>query len=166
MHFDASIIRFRDRHETYRNMSRFSYRGNAERPVGSGRLVLRSLVAWTAGGDSLPAQHLIYLGGPTSAPGYEFHQFSGRAGASQRFEIQFPVPFASFSLGRYGRTPASITLAPFANAAWVDRAGWHPSAGIGALAIFDLLRFDVARGLRDGRWTFSVDVSREFWSIL
>jgi hypothetical protein len=166
MHFDASIIRFRDRPETYRNMSRFSYRGNAERPVGSGRLVLRSLVAWTAGGDSLPAQHLIYLGGPTSAPGYEFHQFSGRAGASQRFEIQFPVPFASFSLGRYGRTPASITLAPFANAAWVDRAGWHPSAGIGALAIFDLLRFDVARGLRDGRWTFSVDVSREFWSIL
>jgi hypothetical protein len=166
MHFDASIIRLRDRHETYRNMSRFSYRGNAERPVGSGRLVLRSLVAWTAGGDSLPAQHLIYLGGPTSAPGYEFHQFSGRAGASQRFEIQFPVPFASFSLGRYGRTPASITLAPFANAAWVDRAGWHPSAGIGALAIFDLLRFDVARGLRDGRWTFSVDVSREFWSIL
>ena len=166
MHFDASMMRFRDRHETYREMSRFSYRGNAERPIGSGRLVLRSLAAWAAGGDSLPAQHLVYIGGPSSAPGYEFHRFAGRAGASQRFEVQFPVPFASFSLGRYGRTPASITLAPFANAAWVDRTGWHPSAGIGALTIFDLLRFDVARGLRDGRWMFSVDVSREFWSIL
>jgi hypothetical protein len=38
--------------------------------------------------------------------------------------------------------------------------------GVGALTIFDLLRLDVARGLRDGRWTFSVDVSREFWAIL
>ena len=165
-HFDASVIQFRDRRETYRNMSRFSFSGNAERPVGSARLVLRSLAAWNAGGDSLPAQHLVYIGGPTSAPGYEFHQFAGRAGASQRFEIQVPIPFPSFSLGRYGRTPASMTLAPFANAAWVNRAGWRPSAGISALTIFDLLRFDVARGLRDGRWTFSVDVSREFWPIL
>jgi hypothetical protein len=38
--------------------------------------------------------------------------------------------------------------------------------GVGALTIFDLLRFDISRGLRDGRWTFSVDVSRDLWSIL
>jgi hypothetical protein len=32
--------------------------------------------------------------------------------------------------------------------------------------VFDVLRFDVARGLRNGRWTFSVDVGRDFWSVL
>ncbi len=41
-----------------------------------------------------------------------------------------------------------------------------PSVGLGALSFFDLLRVDVARGLRDGRWTFSIDLSRDFWSIL
>ena len=165
-HLEGSAIQFRDSSESYRNMSRFALRGTAERPVGRSRFVSRSFAAWVAGGESLPPQHLVYIGGPTSAPGYEFHQFAARAGASQRVEIQMPVPFISFPLGRYGKTPASMTLAPFANAAWVDRQGWHPSLGIGVLTIFDLLRFDVARGFNEGRWTFSVDVAREFWSIL
>jgi hypothetical protein len=77
-------------------------------------------------------------------------------------------------LGRFGRTPGSITLAPFATAVWVDnspafkaaRQGWYPAVGLGALTVFDVLRFDVARGLRQGRWTFSVDVGKDFWSVL
>jgi hypothetical protein len=166
LHADASLIEFRGDSSDYRDMSRFTLRGNFERPVGSSRIVFRSFAAWIAGGDSLPAQHLVYQGGPTSAPGYSYHQFAARAAASQRAEIQFPVPFKSFSLGRYGKTPAKMTLAPYGNAAWIDGFGWHPSVGIGALTIFDMLRFDVARGLRDGRWTFSVDVSRDLWSIL
>ena len=36
----------------------------------------------------------------------------------------------------------------------------------GLLIIHDLLRFDVARGMRDGRWTFGVDFARAFWSVL
>ena len=184
LHFDASLIQYRGDETSYRDMTRFAARGNLERPIGSSRFVARSIAAWVAGGESVPAQHLAFIGGPTSAPGYVFHQFAGRAAISQQFEIQFPVPFASMSLGRYGKTPASITLAPFANFAWVNKAtharasseslallapprsGWHPSLGMGALTIFDLVRFNVARGLRDGRWTFSVDVSRDLWSIL
>lgn len=166
LHADGSLIQYNAFQNDYRNLSRVSLRGNFERPIGSSRIVLRSLAGWMAAGDSLPPQHMVYLGGPMSAPGYLYHQFASRAGVSQRAEIQFPVPFPSFSLGRYGKTPASITLAPFANGAWADRLGWHPSVGIGALTIFDLLRFDVARGLRDGRWSFSVDVSRDLWSIL
>ena len=85
-----------------------------------------------------------------------------------------PAPFFSIPLGRYGRAPGSMTLAPFATAVWVDRSpaftyprqGWYPSLGIGALTLFEVLRFDVARGLRSGRWTFSVDVARDFWSVL
>ncbi len=45
-------------------------------------------------------------------------------------------------------------------------SGWYPSVGVGVLSLFDLLRIDLARGLRDGRWTFGLDVSRDFWSIL
>jgi hypothetical protein len=41
-----------------------------------------------------------------------------------------------------------------------------PAVGLGAIGLFNLLRADVARGLRDGRWMFSVDVTRDFWRIL
>ncbi len=45
--------------------------------------------------------------------------------------------------------------------------GFYPSFGAAYLTPFDLLRFEVARGTaRGGRWTFSVDISPEFWSIL
>jgi hypothetical protein len=184
LHAEASFIRYRAMRDDARTMSRFVFRGSLERPVAKGRLVSRTLAAWIAGDDEVPAQNLIFLGGPTTGPGYGFHQFSARSGLSQRIEVQVPVPFKSFGLGRYGRTPASITIAPYANAVWVDgvresrvprsslallrgdRSGWHPSFGIGVLSVFELLRLDVARGTRDGRWSFSVDVSREFWPIL
>jgi hypothetical protein len=54
---------------------------------------------------------------------------------------------------------------------WVDGQGgpthgWHAAVGLGVLAFFDQLRVDVARGDRNGRWTFSVDLSRALWPIL
>ncbi|HEY6088339.1 MAG TPA: hypothetical protein VD771_00990 [Gemmatimonadaceae bacterium] len=145
-----------------------------ERPLGTSRLVLHTIAAGVFSGDTLPAQHLVYLGGPTSGPGYEFHEFVGRGGVSQRIEFRFLAPFVPIPLGRYGRAPGSITLAPFATAVWIDRSapftrtrqGWYPAIGLGALSVFEVLRLDVARGLRKGRWTFSVDVGRDFWSVL
>jgi hypothetical protein len=124
--------------------------------------------------SSLPPQELVYLGGPVTGPGYDFHAFAARAGASQRLELRTPVPFPSISLGRYGRAPARATLAPYAHTVYVARPasfrsaqrGWSPALGAGAYVFFDLVRFDVARGLRDGRWTFSVDVTRDFWRVL
>ncbi len=145
-----------------------------QKPIGSTRFVSHTVAAGIFSGDTLPAQHLVYLGGPTTDPGYEFHEFVGRGGVSQRLEYQFLAPFVPIPLGRFGRTPATITLAPFATAVWIDRSapfkparqGWYPALGLGALTVFDVLRFDVARGLRHGRWTFSVDVGRDFWSVL
>ena len=146
-----------------------------ERPLDRARLVLQTSVAVTAGAD-LPPQEFVYLGGPTTAPGYDFHELVSRFGVSQRVEARFPIPFAAFSLGRYGNSGRRATLAPFANTAYLARvepalasgrqAGWYPSVGVGLLTLFDLVRFDVAKGLRDGRWSFSVDVIRDFWSIL
>jgi hypothetical protein len=145
-----------------------------ERPFGSSRLLLHTIAAGVLTHDSIPAQHLVFLGGPTSGPGYDFHEFIGRAGVSQRLEWRFLAPFVPIPLGRYGKAPGTITLAPFATAVWIDRSaafkaarqGWYPALGLGALTVFDVIRFDVARGLRDGRWTFSVDIGRDFWSVL
>ena len=145
-----------------------------EKPFGSKRLLFHTIAAGVVSGDSVPAQHLAFLGGPTSGPGYEFHEFVGRAGVSQRIEWRFLAPFVPIPLGRYGRAPGTITLAPFATAVWIDRSapfkparqGWYPSIGLGALTLLDVIRFDVARGLRRGRWTFSVDIGRDFWSVL
>jgi len=144
---------------------------DADRAFGARRLVLRTTLAGTVGAD-VPPQRLVYLGGPTTAPGYRFHELVGRYGASQRVELQTPIPFPALSLGRFGSTGRTATLAPFAHAAYVGGLslgapdGLYPSVGVGLLTLFDLLRVDVARGLRDGRWTFSVDASRDFWGIL
>jgi hypothetical protein len=157
---------------------------HVERPFGQTRLVSHSLIAAASGSRGIPAQELVYLGGPTTAPGYEYHELVGAVGLSQRLEWQLPVPFVAVPLGRFGRAPAQVTLAPFAQIALVRgehdpvrriplapsnvprRAGGYPSVGVGLVTLFDLVRFDVARGLRSGRWAFSVDVSRDFWRIL
>ena len=148
---------------------------HVERPFGAIRLVGRTSAAVGIGSD-LPRQEFVYLGGPTTAPGYEFHELVGRIGGSQRLEARIPVPFVALSLGRYGNTGRSATLTPFFHTAYIARldsasaavrgAGWYPSVGVGLLTVFDLLRFDVAKGVRDGRWSFSVDVIRDFWPIL
>jgi hypothetical protein len=145
-----------------------------EKPVGSSRFIWHTVAAGVFGHDTVPAQHLVYLGGPTTGPGYDFHEFVGRGGISQRIEYRFLSPFVPIPLGRFGTAPGTVTLAPFATAVWVNRSapfkparqGWYPSLGLGALTVFDVLRLDVARGLRNGRWTFSVDVGRDFWSVL
>jgi hypothetical protein len=149
---------------------------DTERPFGTLRLVARTTLASTMGSD-LPPQEFVYLGGPTTAPGYEFHELVGRFGATQRIEGRFRIPFVALSLGRWGNTGRSATVAAFVHTAYIARVvkpepsgsrpvGWYPSLGIGLLSLFDLVRFDAAKGLRDGRWTFSVDVIRDFWSIL
>jgi hypothetical protein len=124
--------------------------------------------------SQVPPQKHFFLGGSVSAPGYNYHEFAGTSAANLRTEWRLPVPFPSIALGRYGKTPASATLSPFVGsayvadpAAWSDRAaGFYPYAGVGLSMFFDILHVNVGRGLRDGRWTFSFDIMREFWSIL
>ena len=161
---------------TAREFGRVAMWAHVERPFGAIRLVSRTSAAAGIGSD-LPPQEFVYLGGPTTAPGYEFHELVGRIGGSQRLEARLPVPFFALPLGRYGNTGSAATLAPFLHTAYIARLdrtapagqrplGWYPSVGVGLLTVFDLLRFDVAKGVRDGRWSFSVDVIRDFWPIL
>jgi len=120
-----------------------------------------------------PPQELIYLGGPTTGPGYDYHSIVSTRAFSEHIELRVPAPFIPFSLGRFGRVPGRGSFAPFVHVIGATREGaitnglyLYPSVGAGFLTPFDLLRIDVARGLRNGRWTFSIDVTRQFWSVL
>lgn len=147
------------------------------RPFRTMRFESRTYAAGVSSARNVPIQDLVFLGGPVTSPGYDFHALAGRFGFSQRLELQLPVAVPSFALGRYGRTPARSPLSLFATMAGIshpvalsNRAtlgrGIFPSVGVGLSPLFELIRFDVARGLRDGRWSFYFDVNRDFWSVL
>lgn len=139
-------------------------------PAGGTTLHLETH-AGIAGGDAVPSQELVRLGGIISGPGFSYHQFVGKEALSQRVEWRVPVPFISIPLLGYGRSPARATLAPYGHLACVgDREGGEPgcfpSLGLGFSAIYDLVRFDVAYGFREGGWKFGVDAGRALWGIL
>ncbi len=144
-----------------------------EKPLGADRLAMRTAAAGVVGPD-VPYQELIFLGGPVSAPGYDYHQLSARAVVSERIEWRHPLFAIPLSLGRYGHLRMPVTLAPFGQVIGtlspsrnsVTPEGWFGTVGVGVLTVFDLIRIDVARGLRNGRWTFSLDFSRDLWRIL
>jgi hypothetical protein len=157
-----------------------------ERPFGRTRLVSQTVAAAVTGSAAVPIQELVLFGGPVTAPGYDFHSLAGTRGVSQRVELRFPVPFPAVPLGRFGRVPGEATLAPFGGIAHttglpvgtalrhtqpgtsieLTRGGSFPFAGVGISTLFDLLRFEIARGFNDGRWIFSVDLGRDLWRIL
>jgi hypothetical protein len=165
--------------------ARFAFDAEIERPFGGTRLVSRSiggavfyvqpalaLATATAGSgtSAVLAQDWFYFGGPITAPGYDYHSLDADHVMSQRLEFRFPVPFWPISLGRFGHSAASLTIAPYVSAVALEGGrrtdGVYSSAGVGVLTLFDVIRFDVARGLRRGRWIFSVDANRMFWPVL
>ncbi len=150
-----------------RGTARLEYRVG----LGSGTLVASTFAGIS--NDALP-QDLIRAGGPVTGPGYGAHQFVSTALGWQRLEWQLPVPFPTIPIGRWGRSPGKATVAPLAaivvqnepDVTGRRHMGGYPTVGAGLLVFFDLIRFDVARGLRNGRWTFGVDLTRDLWRIL
>lgn len=167
-------------------ITRLSVDFAAEKPMGEHRVVARTVAAMVRGSDGLTAEDLVFFGGPLSGSGYGYHEIVGTGGFSQRLEWQTPVSFFPVSLGRFGRAPARAIVAPFCQVIGIrgldgsatsqrfirgpvgqDRpSGFYPAVGVGLLSFFDVLRLDVARGLRAGRWTFSVDLTRDLWGML
>jgi hypothetical protein len=148
-------------------------------------LKLGTLRSWNAfasvGPDSVPAQEMVYFGGPVSAPGFPYHALRGKWGYAHRLEWKIPVPFPRIPLGRFGATPARATFVPYGSLAAINvglcaPAGvtpvacgtWiRPSVGVGLFTFYDVVRFDVAMGLaKQGRFMFGFDVAKQFWSIL
>jgi hypothetical protein len=131
------------------------------------------------GRGTVAPQQWLLAGGPTSGPGYDVHAFAGEAIATVRAEWRAAVPFVRVPLRQFGRAPGRVVLVPFVHAVGLGAAapyspvtgtrrvnGLYPAVGLGGLFVFDLLRIDVARGLRDGRWMVNFDVDRSFWGIL
>jgi hypothetical protein len=191
----SSILASRQFAEEASSTYRLAAQARIERPIGRFRLATATTIAGVHiandGGPVIDmAQDLVYLGGPISAPGYPFHSIVTDAAASEHIEWRMPAPFIPFSLGRFGRVPSQGTLALYAHAvvanqfdqAFVILPGgpipnpgrptgasenFYPAVGAAFVLPFDVIRIDVARGLaQGGRWTFNIDVSREFWPIL
>lgn len=146
-----------------------------DQPVGKPLLHLETHAA-VVGGGAAPSQELVRLGGMVTGPGNTYHQFAARYGISQRAELRVLVPFFAIPLLKYGKSPAQATLAPYGTLVCVaDRVaqaggsaenGCYPSVGVGFMMLFDMLRFDVAYGFREGGWRFGVDFGRFLWGIL
>ena len=148
-------------------------RFSRERPTNVLRLAAVGALAGATGNDPLPAQALVYLGGPVSGPGYNYHAFRARRAVGLHAEYGVSIPFPAVPLGRYGRSPSSARLLPFAHMVAIGAAapesqhaaGWYPALGVAFEFFFDLLRVETARGLHDGRWTFSFDLSEGFRAV-
>jgi hypothetical protein len=171
----VSRARFEDGPRVFEDVSfvRGSVVAELERVFGAERFVARTIAAAVVGRDA-PRQAQVFFGGPVSGPGYDYHELGSNAGVAERLEWRQPMTSVPVSLGRFGHVQMPVVLAPFIHLVWLDHrlsdastaGGWFPSAGVGVLTLFDVMRFDVARGLRGGRWTFAVDLTREFWRIL
>lgn len=184
-------LAFDDGAQTYRGAAQ----ARIERPIGRFRLATATTLAGLQFARDYYAddldQDLVYLGGPISAPGYDFHSIVTNGAISEHVEWRMPAPFIPFSLGRFGRVPAQGTFALYGHAVLANRfrnvtiprfvpivplppprpigssESFYPALGVAYVLPFDIVRLDVARGLaRGGRWTFYIDVSREFWPIL
>lgn len=146
-----------------------------DRPVGRPLLHLETH-GGAVGGGAVPSQELVRLGGMVTGPGNEYHQFAARYGISQRVELRAPIPFVALPIPWLGKSEKEATLAPYGTAVCVaDRVsqsggsaenGCYPSLGLGFMMLYDMLRFDVAYGFREGGWQFGVDFGRFLWGIL
>ncbi len=142
---------------------------------GSSSLFVEAGGGYVDGGD-VPAQELVRFGGIVSGPGYDYHRFATRLGGRLRIEPRIRVPFLRLPLIVYEeQSPPWATLAPYGHIVCVkggepDRfgaaSGCYPAVGLGFSMLYDVIRFDVAKGLRDGEWTFGVDAARMFWGLL
>ena len=141
------------------------------KPLQNDRAVFLQTFAGVTRGRDVPPQWQVFAGGPWSAPGYNYLSFASDAMLSQRVELRTPAWGPPIPLGKYGKSPARVVLAPYAQLLMTTKgpgrvAGGYGSLGMGALFFYDLLRADVARGMRDRTWRFSIDIDRGFWGML
>jgi hypothetical protein len=120
---------------------------------------------------TLPAQELYLIGGRGTAPGYDFRRFGGDrfATASATAALDLLQPWLRGRVfGAVGWTgvgdPGRDALRRWGA---VPSDGLLPSLGVGVGLVDDVLRVDLARGLRSfGRWELVVEANPSFWDFL
>jgi len=114
--------------------------------------------------NAAPTQALFLLGGRETLPGYGYRDFVGDRFWLVRAEGTFPLrsPWVSLRVsGGLGATYLDSRVVP---PDWQarDSEGLRGTLGAGLALGWDVLRFDVARGLRDGKWQLIFSVAPRF----
>jgi hypothetical protein len=144
------------------------------RPTGAGAVLVRA--EGGAGTSELPRYRSFAIGGWGTLLGEPFRAFGGRRYALGQVEYRLEVPFPALPLGPFVSTGAHVTVAPFLAAGWagggITGLPWQPSrnvrpvAGLALEWFHRLIRIETGVSLRTGRFGLTVDVSREWWSVL
>ena len=120
--------------------------------------------------EDTPVQTLFLLGGRHTLPGYPFRSFIGTQMALLRAEASQAVLAPWLTVHIFGAAGVTgLARRSFPDSGWPrqDTDGVKSSAGLGLKLGWDLLRFDVGRGLNDGGdWEFVFSVQRRFWEWL
>lgn len=161
---------------------RLSFRSDGSVPLGGGlgHLRLRTLAGLATPG--LPRSRSFAIGGRGTLPAERFRGYGGRRVATLLLEWRVPVPAPAVGLGPFASTGNRAILAPLFGIGWAGGAieglpwgssdGPRPVAGIAAELLHGLLRFELARPLRQvaggggTRLRLTVDISPEWWPIL
>jgi hypothetical protein len=131
-------------------------------------------------GDNSPlppaAQQYFVFGGRNTLPGYEYRSFAGNAFALAEAEVSRDIAFPWIRLRATAGLGVADVIEPDAPRLggvsplddWnVDTTdGLRPSLGVGVGLLWDVVRIDVARGLRGGEWQLNVSVDPRLWGIL
>jgi hypothetical protein len=151
-----------------RNLRSLWARGRWEATDPSTPWRMSGEVAGGVSNEGAPTQSLFLLGGRGTLPGYDFHAFAGRVFWLASGAITHPVFHPWFGMRAFAAVGASYLSDPSTfSSAWsvTDTDGLRASVGLGLSLGWDVLRLDLARGLRDGRWEliFSVDPRFHPW---
>jgi hypothetical protein len=160
--------------DTSLSYARLSGSGHVLLPVNGSRVLLRG--EFGVGTVELPPHRAFVLGGRSTLLGDEFREWGGRRSALIHLEWRAPVPFISLAVGP-GRSPGTITLAPYVAVGWADgkidmistpwsvTPGTRMTLGLGAewLGVF---RVEAGYGVQSHDMRVAFDVTRDFWPIL
>jgi hypothetical protein len=114
--------------------------------------------------NEAPAQELFLLGGRETLPGYGYRDFVGDRFWLVRAEGTFPLRSPWVSLRVFGGMGATYLDSRVVPADWEarDSGGVRASVGAGLALGWDILRFDLGRGLRDGKWELIFSIVPRF----
>ncbi len=136
-------------------------------PATGARELRVTAAAWAWEGDSLAQGHRL-LGGRGTLPGHPFRSFAGTRAASLSAEVSTDLGTPLLRLRSALHSGWTGGLDPVVAEAWEVRTTGAPrlsaSAGIGLG--WDLIRAEVARGLRGGEWQFLLSIDPRWWDRL
>ena len=140
-----------------------------QKQLNSLRTTIEGRVQIGLSSKETPYQSLYLLGGRHTLPGYSYRSFIGNRMLLMRIEGSQSLLKPWLSIHAFAVTgKIGLSGQNFRNG-WPnqDSDGFKSSAGMGIGLGWDLLRFDVGKGLDEGGdWEFIFSVKRSFWEWL